>query len=371
MTPRSGPPRPRHARAGGGRAGKGRAGEPAPGPHLHRGRAGGRSSCPARPAPSSGTGRSASSSSPVRPEPSSGTGRPRLRRLIALVIVLIGGALAGYPFVSSWMNQRAQDEVAHTQQRVVASASPARLEEARAAATSYNARLLDGSAHVVDPFDAGDARPGGEEYERVLNLAGDGTMGELIIPAIGVDLPIYHYTDENSLSRGVGHVVNTSVPIGGASTHTVLAGHTGLPTATMLDRLDELASGDWFVIRVLGEDHAYRVYSTEVVLPEKVESLSVERDRDLVTLVTCTPYGVNTHRLLVHAERTDLPAQWTSSDAAVRSVVPPAAAQPRMWRAALAGAGAAAGIILTAYAILRLASSRGAGRTGGRPDRPG
>ena len=334
MTPRSGLPRPRHARAGGGRAGKGRAGEPAPGPHLRRGRAGGRSSCPARPAPSSGTG---------RPRPR----RPRLRRLIALVIVLTGGALAGYPFVSSWMNQRAQDEVAHTQQQIVASASPARLD------------------------DAGDARPGGEEYERVLNLAGDGTMGELIIPKIGVDLPIYHYTDENSLSRGVGHVVNTSVPIGGASTHTVLAGHTGLPTATMLDRLDELASGDWFVIRVLGEDHAYRVYSTEVVLPEKVESLSVERDRDLVTLVTCTPYGVNTHRLLVHAERTDLPAQWTSSDAAVRSVVPPAAAQPRMWRAALAGAAAAAGIILTAYAILRLASSRGAGRTGGRPDRPG
>ena len=94
---------------------------------------------------------------------------------------------------------------------------------------------------MVDPFDAGDARPGGEEYERVLNLAGDGAMGELIIPAIGVDLPIYHYTDENSLSRGVGHVVNTSVPIGGVSTHTVLAGHTGLPTATMLDRLDELA----------------------------------------------------------------------------------------------------------------------------------
>ena len=269
------------------------------------------------------------------------------------------------------MNQRAQDEVAHAQQRVVASASPARLEEARAAATSYNARLLDGSAHVVDPFDAGDARPGGEEYERVLNLAGDGVMGELIIPTIGVDLPIYHYTDENSLSRGVGHVVNTSVPIGGASTHAVLAGHTGLPTATMLDRLDELASGDWFIIRVLGEDHAYRVYSTEVVLPEKVESLSVERDRDLVTLVTCTPYGVNTHRLLVHAERTDLPAQWTSSDAAVRSVVPSAAVQPRIWRAALAGAAAAAGIILTAYAILRLASSRGAGRTGGRPDRPG
>lgn len=359
MTPRSGPPRPRHARAGGRRAGKGRAGEPAPGPHLHRGRAGARSSCPARPEPSSGTGR--------RPR----LGHPRLRRLIALVIVLTGGVLAGYPFVSSWMNQRAQDEVAHAQQRVVASASPARLEEARSAATSYNARLLDGSVHVVDPFDATDARPGGEEYERVLNLAGDGVMGELIIPTIGVDLPIYHYTDENSLSRGVGHVVNTSVPIGGASTHAVLAGHTGLPTATMLDRLDELASGDWFIIRVLGEDHAYRVYSTEVVLPEKVESLSVERDRDLVTLVTCTPYGVNTHRLLVHAERTDLPAQWTSSDAAVRSVVPSAAVQPRIWRAALAGAAAAAGIILTAYAILRLASSRGAGRTGGRPDRPG
>ena len=177
-------------------------------------------------------------------------------------------------------------------------------------------------------------------------------MAELIIPSISVDLPIYHYTTEEPLSHGVGHVVNTSVPIGGDSTHSVLAGHTGLPTARLFDRLDELKKGDWFIVRVLGEDHAYKVYSTEVVLPSEVDSLTTEEGRDLVTLVTCTPYGVNTHRLLVHAERTTVPAGWNASERpSVRSVTPPAELPRHLWVYAIAGALAAVGILVVACLV--------------------
>ena len=163
--------------------------------------------------------------------------------------------------------------------------------------------------------------PGVSEYKEVLNVANDGVMGELVIPKIAVDLPIYHFTTDDVLQHGVGHVVNTSVPIGGESTHVVLAGHTGLPTAQIFDRLEELQVGDWFIIRVLGEDCAYRVTSTEVVLPNQVNSLSIEPGKDQVTLVTCTPYGVNTHRFLVHAERTEVPSEWDDQNKLVNHSV--------------------------------------------------
>ena len=129
------------------------------------------------------------------------------------------------------------------------------------------------------------------------------------------------FTTDDVLQHGVGHVVNTSVPIGGESTHVVLAGHTGLPTAQIFDRLEELQVGDWFIIRVLGEDCAYRVTSTEVVLPNQVNSLSIEPGKDQVTLVTCTPYGVNTHRFLVHAERTEVPSEWDDQNKLVNHSV--------------------------------------------------
>ncbi len=278
--------------------------------------------------------------------------RRRLRLAAASLILLAGLALISYPFVSDWLNQRAQDAVSNTQQQTVAALKPADLSAEKAKAEAYNAHLRDGSSRVVDPFDQDDASPGNDEYESVLNVAGDGVMAELIIPSISVDLPIYHYTTEEPLSHGVGHVVNTSVPIGGDSTHSVLAGHTGLPTARLFDRLDELKKGDWFIIRVLGEDHAYKVYSTEVVLPSEVDSLTTEEGRDLVTLVTCTPYGVNTHRLLVHAERTTVPAGWNASERpSVRSVTPPAELPRHLWVYAIAGALAAIGILVIACLV--------------------
>ena len=242
--------------------------------------------------------------------------------LIMSVIVLIAGVvLISYPFVSSWLNQLAQNQVSATQESTIVTMTSTDLSAEKERAREYNKRLRDGVSRVIDPFDSKASMPGVSEYREVLNVANDGVMGELIVPKISVDLPIYHFTTDDVLQHGVGHVVNTSVPIGGESTHVVLAGHTGLPTAQIFDRLEELQVGDWFIIRVLGEDCAYRVTSTEVVLPNQVNSLSIEPGKDQVTLVTCTPYGVNTHRLLVHAERTEVPSEWEDQNKLVNHSV--------------------------------------------------
>ena len=130
-------------------------------------------------------------------------------------------------------------------------------------------------------------------------------MGAIEIPGINVYLPIYHGTSADVLNIGVGHLKGTSFPVGGESTHSVLTGHRGLPTAELFTNLDQVKEGDVFYIHILKETLAYQVYAIETVLPEQVDSLGIEQGRDLVTLVTCTPYGINSHRLLIHAERTD------------------------------------------------------------------
>ena len=231
---------------------------------------------------------------------------------IALAIALIVAGLAAilYPYASDYLNRLEQSKVAQAQQQTVAQTPPANLAAEWERARTFNDRLLAGRVVVTDPFDPNNQQPSDQEYQAVLNLAGDGVMGELVIPKIDVDLPIYHGVTGEGMLHGVGHMPSTSLPVGGPSTHVVLAGHTGLPSARIFEDLDRLQPGDWFVIRVLGEDHAYRVTGTEVVLPDQTESLAVQEGKDLVTLVTCTPYGINTHRLLVHAERCDLPDEW-------------------------------------------------------------
>lgn len=228
-----------------------------------------------------------------------------------LLIMMAGLGLLLYPFVSDIINQRAQSQTVKVLENRVRATPGRRLESEKKKAEAYNRRLLQGTSQVTDPFDPNAVSPSDIEYDDTLNLNGDGVMGELIIPKISVDLPILHRTVDASLTRGgAGHVIKSSLPIGGRSTHSVLAGHTGLPTARLFDRLNELKTGDWFVIRVLGEDHAYKVYSIETVLPADTSSLTIKNSQDLVTLVTCTPYGVNTHRLLVHAHRVSLPRGW-------------------------------------------------------------
>lgn len=270
--------------------------------------------------------------------------------LVAVVAFVLGAGLILYPYVSDWYHKSQQSEVVAVQATVVEETDDSDLEDARAAALDYNARLLNSRSVVTDPFDATSQRVTTEEYTSLMNLAGDGVMGTLVIPSIDLTMPIYHGTDEETLQEGVGHLEETSLPYGGASSHCVLAGHNGLPSVKIFDRIGELEEGDYFIIQVLGEDHAYRVTGVETVLPEETESLVIEEGRDLVTLVTCTPYGINTHRLLVHAERCDVPQEWLDREAGTAETSAPTVAdvaeETPLVQFTLIGLAVAAGLLL-------------------------
>lgn len=288
--------------------------------------------------------------------PSQSGGLPSKRAVVFAVLLAFAGIAAIlYPYVSDYLARRQQAEVGQQQEQVVAQAPKQDLSAEWGAAREFNRRQLQGRVVVSDPFDPSNATPSDEEYAKVLNLAGDGVMGQLVIPSIGVNLPIYHSVSDDQLLRGVGHLPTTSLPIGGPSTHSVLAGHTGLPSAKILGDIDQLKEGDWFIIRVLGEDHAYRVTSTEVVLPTETQSLVTQDGKDLVTLVTCTPYGVNTHRLLVHAERCDVPQEWldmqdTADDVPLLS---PADQSAPLIVFSLIGLGVGIGLLVLRWAVVR------------------
>lgn len=286
--------------------------------------------------------------------------------LAASLALLVGAACIAYPFVSDALNQARERGVVETTIQSVYSTDKDTLAAEREKAVTYNQQLLDGRAVVTDPFDPDAERPTDEDYDNVLNLSGDGVMATINIPKIHVELPIYHTTDTDVLEHGIGHLEGTSVPIGGESTHCVLSGHTGLPSMKIFDNLDQLEVGDYFVISVLGEDHAYRVTSVEVVLPDETDSLVIEQGRDLCTLVTCTPYGVNTHRLLVHAERCELPAEWLDKgDADFPSgyTEPPDKA---LLPSVLLGLLLAA-LVIGTYVLVSKLRSRGRGGSGSAP----
>lgn len=236
--------------------------------------------------------------------------RRKISSLIAILLLLIGIGLIAYPYVSDWyykqiLTSRVQNYEVQVEQQDD-SAKKAELAEAQ----DYNARLADSGMTVGDPFASGSSGVTEDEYNNLLNTDGNGTMATLYIPKINAVLPIFHGTDDDTLENGVGHMSSSSLPVGGPSAHTVLAGHNGLPSVKIFDDIDKLEPGDYFVISVLGEDHAYRVTSKETVLPTETSSLVIQDGKDLCTLVTCVPYGVNTHRLLVHAERCDVPQDW-------------------------------------------------------------
>lgn len=280
----------------------------------------------------------------------------------AVVALLLGIALLAYPFVSNALLDSAQGKVLHTQQDAVANSSEEDLSATREFALQYNRDLVGSRTVVTDPFDETALRPTDGSYDEALNIAGDGVMGTLYIPRIHVEEPIYHTVDDDVLQKGVGHLEETSLPIGGPSSHCVLSGHTGLPSGKIFDDLDRLEVGDYFIIQVLGEDHAYRIYDIETVLPDETQSLVIQPDRDLCTLVTCTPYGVNTHRLLVHGERCDVPAEWLERDA--DETFPSGYSQPMdrtIVPSVLLGLLLAAILIGVTTAVLRYRAKRGQG----------
>lgn len=277
--------------------------------------------------------------------------------IIVAVAMVLGTLFIAYPIVSNWLSKIEREKVEQTHEEAIKKTSKRDLSKYRKAAVEYNENLLAGKTVVTDPFDPNTlSSTASKRYWQTLNIGGDGLMATLTIPKLGISLPVYHGIENDVLQKGVGHMPTTSVPIGGPSTHAVLAGHTGLPAMVVFDRLDTLVKGDYFVIRVLGEDHAYRVTHTEVVLPSETESLAIQEGRDLVTLVTCTPYGVNDHRLLVHAERCKVPADYYKSNHGVSPVAAAssAAKDPATMFSILGAVIALLGIAFASIQLLRM-----------------
>lgn len=222
--------------------------------------------------------------------------------VLAVLLVIGGIAIFAYPSVADMLATHEHATVVDDYQKKTTSMPSDKIKAELGAARTYNENLAGDPVH--DPFvsDSGYVLP--TNYTSVLNVNHDGVMGYLCIKKISLKLPIYHGTSESVLAKGVGHMSQTSLPIGGKGTHAVLTGHRGLPSAELFTRLGEMRKGDLFWIEVLGRKTTYKVTDISVVEPNEVDKLRIEPGRDLVTLLTCTPYGVNTQRLLVTGERT-------------------------------------------------------------------
>ena len=216
--------------------------------------------------------------------------------------MLAGLIIAAYPFISNYLYERRQQDIItsyETQQKTDTETNE-ELENVK----EYNKSLAAANVTVTDPFDPeGLSGFGRREYEPLLNVNEEGMMGYLEIPVIDVRLGIYHGTGENVLKNGVGHLKNTSLPIGGEGTHAVLSAHAGLPEKKLFTDLELMKEGDIFYIHVFGETLAYETDRITVIEPHNTEDLKIQEGKDYVTLVTCTPYGINSHRLLVRGKR--------------------------------------------------------------------
>ena len=226
---------------------------------------------------------------------------------ILLVLLLFGVALALmlYPYVANYLFEHRTESVVNTVEQMIQDVDDEEWEAEIEAARQYNEVLASGHVQLTDPFIEEELEEGTDEYDSLLCMTDDGVMGFVEIPCIEVSLPIYHGTSEQVLKKGAGHLQGTSLPVGGESTHAVLTGHTGLSNAKLFTDLTALEEGDIFFLNVMGEKLAYEVDQIKVVLPSELDDLSIETGKDYCTLVTCTPYGINSHRLLVRGIRTD------------------------------------------------------------------
>ena len=246
--------------------------------------------------------------------------------LIFILIFIVGLAILSYPKVSDYWNSFHSSRAIMSYAETVSSLSGEDYDRLYAEAEDYNRSLL----FRENPF-----LPSSEDldaYQKILNLDGDGVMGYVEIPIINVALPIYHGTEESVLQVAVGHLDWSSLPVGGPSTHAVISGHRGLPRAELFTKIDRLVKGDRFMLYVLDEVLTYEVDQILIVLPEDLSALQVVPGEDYCTLVTCTPYGINTHRLLVRGRRVE-----TENEHAVRVTAEAVQIEPMLVAPIVAG----------------------------------
>ena len=219
--------------------------------------------------------------------------------LLLITVVLLGASLLLYPTVSDYWNSLRQSRAIASYVDDINNMDEEKYQKILKDAEEYNKRL------AATPHSLILDKEQREDYNKQLDVSGNGIMGYIDIPDISCHLPIYHGVGDDVLQVAVGHMDGSSLPIGGKSTHAVLSGHRGLPSAKLFTDIDKLAAGDVFIITVLNEVFTYEIYDIVTVLPHEVEGLKIEAGKDLCTLVTCTPYGVNSHRLLLKGRRTE------------------------------------------------------------------
>ena len=220
-------------------------------------------------------------------------------RVLAGAGFILCSCLLLYPTASNLWNAHVDRRLISRYEKKAEQISDSRYVEMIESAAAYNQQLAIKSSNSI----TGKMNEKNAAYEEQLNLMQDGVIGYIEIPCINLTAPVYHYSTEDSLSKGIGHISTSSLPIGGTDTHAVLTGHRGLPNQKLFTDLDKIREGDIFSLHVLGRKLYYRVSAIQTVEPEDTDILKIEKDQDLVTLVTCTPYGINTHRLLITGQR--------------------------------------------------------------------
>lgn len=215
-----------------------------------------------------------------------------------ILVILLGAGAAAYPLIASINNEHTQSLVQTEYEEKLQQLDTSEIDAALAAAREYNKTISTVQIEDIDKIKA-DLPP----YEDLLNLANNGIMGYIMIPAINIDLPIYHGTTGAAMEKGAGHMEGTSLPVGGIGTHAVISAHSGMASAKLFTDLDKLKLGDVFFVTVCNEKLAYEVDNIAVVEPTDIDLIRIDTQQDYVTLLTCTPYGVNTHRLLVRGHR--------------------------------------------------------------------
>lgn len=225
------------------------------------------------------------------------------QKLCFFLFLLVGLGFLNYPFISQWVNQKNQSKVIYEYEKKTAELPDEKKQKLLEEAKKYNQELFSKDQVLQDGFAGVEKNDGYKRYQSLLNVSGDGILCYLEIPSIEVFLPVFHGTSEHVLEQGAGHLYGSSLPVGGKGTHAVIAAHTGIATKMLFTDLDQMKAGDVFFLNVLGEKLEYQVEQIFTVTPDRTDLLHIEEGKDYVTLVTCTPYGINSHRLLVRGRR--------------------------------------------------------------------
>ena len=311
-------------------------------------------------------------SSPQRSaEPVQRPKRGRLRTLLPMLLILAGVVVLLYPVVATQYNNVKQHEFAQKYNHDVEALPPAFRQQELDAARDYNTSLI--GVPILDPYLLKLADdPGSAQWRRYADQLDESeTMARVRVPSVKIDLPVRHGTSDEVIAAGAGHLYGTSLPVGGTSTHSVLTSHTGMADATLFDHLIDVRQGDLMFIDVMGETLAYKVDQIKVILPDQIQDLATVKGHDYLTLFTCTPYAVNSHRLLVRGERVPYTPE-VAEQAAADSDVSPIKLESWMWGLMAAGvAGVLVVIIIWVRERRRWATRElAAGEHGMEPRRP-